>query len=114
VNSLAQVAGLASLADDGYRRETLACVAREREALAGALAALPGLKPYPSAANYLLVEITGSPDAPELARRLLADRILIRDCSSFVGLGTRFFRVAVRTEAEHARLLDSLGQACSR
>jgi threonine-phosphate decarboxylase len=110
VNTPAQVAGIASLADGEYRRRTHAYVERERELLAAGLAVLPGLTVYPSSANYLLVEITTGPDAPELARRLLLQRILIRDCSSFVGLGSRFFRVAVRTTEENRRLLESLGQ----
>ncbi len=114
VNTLAQVAGLASLADESYRRETIDYVTREREALFAALAAQPGLQPFPTAANYLLVAIEDGPPAPDLARRLLADRILIRDCSSFAGLGGRFFRVAVRTAAENGRLVECLDRILKR
>ena len=45
----------------------------------------------------------------QLQRQLLQqDQILIRDCLSFPELGDRYFRVAVRTEAENARLLQAL------
>jgi len=113
VNTLAQTAGIVSLADKGYQQLTVEYVARELEVLAAGLAAVPGLNPYPSAANYLLVEVVEGPDAPALTRRLLADRILIRDCSSFAGLNSRFFRVAVRTAEENRRLVAALGTALS-
>lgn len=109
VNTLAQVAGLASLGDADYRRRSRALIAGERHWLAAALAALPGLRPYPAAANYLLVEIVAGPPAREVARRLLGERMLIRDCASFRGLDDRFFRVAVRNREENERLVAALG-----
>jgi threonine-phosphate decarboxylase len=110
VNTLAQAAGLVSLADPGYAAATREFVARERERLRGGLGALPGVRPFPSAANYLLVELTAGPSAGELAERLLAERILIRDCANFHGLSDRFFRVAVRSSAQDDRLLAALAR----
>lgn len=108
VNSLAQAAGAAALADGEYRELTLRYVERERAVLAGEISALKGLKPFPSRANFLLVEIIDGPTAPELQRLLLKQRILIRDCSGFAGLSEKFFRIAVRTHAENGRLLEHL------
>ena len=111
VNTLAQVAGIASLADLSYPRRTRELVAAERVRLAAGLARLPGLSPFPSAANYILVEITAGPDAAALCRRLLKARILVRDCSTFRGLDGRFFRVAVRSGGENDLLLAALERA---
>lgn len=111
VNGVAQVAGLASLADGEYRERTLAAVTKERESLLDGLGRIAGLKPYPSAANYLLVEIAQGPDAGELCRKLLSERILLRNCASFAGLDNRFFRVAVRSREENVRLLATLAAA---
>jgi threonine-phosphate decarboxylase len=108
VNTPAQIAGLASLADVGYRERTIRYVAAERDALTAALAALPGLTPWPSAANYILVGIENGLTASALRARLLSSRILIRDCSNFLGLDERFFRVAVRTGGENRGLLAAL------
>lgn len=110
VNTLAQAAGIACLEDRDYPARTRDLVAAERERLAAGINALPGLEVYPSAANYLLVRIDAGLTAPELAARLLAERVLIRDCSSFRGLSERFFRVAVRGAGENMRLLDLLGK----
>lgn len=110
VNTPAQIAGVASLADAGYRERTVRSVSTERAALAQGLADLPGLAPFPSAANYLLVEMRNGFTAAELKSRLLDKRILIRDCSNYRGLDGRYFRVAVRSKEENRRLLDALGE----
>jgi cobyric acid synthase CobQ/L-threonine-O-3-phosphate decarboxylase len=109
VNTLAQAVGAAALRDTAYAEETLRFVRDRREELFAALGALPGLTVYPGAANFLLIRSDrGELDAPEIAQRLLADGIAIRVCENFAGLDLRFFRVAVRTEAENDRLLDAL------
>ena len=108
VNDQAQTAGLAALSDRDCRERTVRFIAGERAFLATSLAALPGLRSYPSAANYLLVEIEEGPSATELRDMLLGRRILIRDCSTFHGLSDRFFRVAVRGRDENERLAEQL------
>jgi threonine-phosphate decarboxylase len=110
VNTLAQEAGLAALADPEYAKRTRAYVARERERLAAGLAALRGVEVYPGAANYLLAELTYCMTGAELQRALLSRRLLIRDCAGFAGLDGRFFRVAVRTRQENELLLAALGE----
>jgi threonine-phosphate decarboxylase len=110
VNTLAQAAGLASLTAPGHAEQTLTLVAGERQRLFDGISALPSLRPFPGAANYLLVEITAGPPAGELARLLLQERILIRVCGNFTGLDERFFRVAVRLPEENDRLLAGLGE----
>ena len=109
VNTLAQAVGAAALRDTAYAEETLRFVRDRREELFAALQALPGLAVYPGTANFLLLRSDrGELDAPEIARRLLADGIAIRDCSNFTGLDRRFFRIAVRTERENDRLVGAL------
>jgi len=117
VNTLAQAVGAAALRDTAYAEETLRFVRDRREELFAELRTLPGLTVYPGAANFLLIRSDrGDLDAPEIARRLLADGIAIRVCDNFAGLDRRFFRVAVRTVAENDRLLHflrkALGMAC--
>jgi threonine-phosphate decarboxylase len=111
VNTPAQAAGLASLADNGYTAATRELVISGRAHLFAGLAAIPGLSPFPSAANYLLVEIAGGESSGELAGQLLAKFILIRACGNFAGLDNRFFRVAVRNREENDRLLAALAKS---
>lgn len=110
VNHLAQAAGLAALADHDYQRRTLAGTGSARTSMAERLAALPDVRVVPAAANYLLVKLPGYLTAPVLQERLLGQRMLIRDCSSFQGLGERFVRLAVRGVMENDLLLSVMEQ----
>ncbi len=107
VNNLAAAAAAAALQDMAYQQASYHWLPPARAHLATGLAALPGLTPFPGTANYLLVATSQVP-APTLQRRLLSDRILIRDCLSFPELGPDYFRLAVRTPSDHQTLLTAL------
>lgn len=113
VNTLAQAAGIAALADSGHRARTIACVAAERAFLAAGQAELPGVRLYPGAVNYLLGRLEDGMTAALLQERLLTSRILIRNCANFPGLDEHFFRVAVRSRVENKLLLAALEGAMS-
>ena len=114
VGGLAQAVGQAVLADEDYARRTVDYVAHQRETLANNLAALPGMFVYPGRANYLLARLDHPQlDAHRLADQLLPDGIAIRTFSPAEHLDGRFFRVAVRTEAENTRLVESLNHVLS-
>jgi threonine-phosphate decarboxylase len=103
VNSVAAAAGIAAVSDTGFANASIAEVARLREDLFGTLDALPGLQPFPGAANFLLVR--GPKGFPgRLARR----GVLVRGCGPFYGLGPEYFRVAVRDAQENGRLVAAI------
>lgn len=107
VNTLAVAAGVAVLQDREFQQQTLNWLKPAKSKLFQGLAALPGLQPYESAANFLLVQSAKSSSL--LQEKLLKhSKILIRDCLSFPELGDRFFRVAVRSQEENQRLLEGL------
>ena len=108
VNTLAQVAGVTALRDGDYTKHSVEYITRLRNDLSQGLSCFPQLTVYPSSANFLLVEINSDITSTELKERLMKKMILIRDCSTFAGLSNSFFRVAVRTEQENARLLACL------
>ncbi|KAM3114547.1 threonine-phosphate decarboxylase CobD [Phormidesmis sp. 146-33] len=107
VNVLASVAAIAMLKDTEFQQQTWDWLESAKPALFDGLKQLPGLHPFPSAANFFLVKTERS--SVEIQKQLLADhKILIRDCLSFDELGDRYFRVAVRSESENNRLLEGL------
>jgi threonine-phosphate decarboxylase len=108
VNTMAQTAGVAALQDSEHNRRTLEYVSRERCDLFDRLSELKQLKVYQSSANFLLVEITSNMSSMELRDLLMRQRILIRDCTNFMGLSPKFFRIAVRTREENELLLEAL------
>lgn len=103
VNGVAAAAGISAADDDAFTETSIAEVARLREDLYARLDALPGIRPYPGAANFLLVHgPNGLPD------RLIHRRVLVRSCEPFLGLDAGYFRVAVRTNAENAFLVEAI------
>jgi histidinol-phosphate/aromatic aminotransferase/cobyric acid decarboxylase-like protein len=109
VNGLACTA-LAAWANQGadhaaHRVQRLAAI---REQLTAALAALPGVRVWPSAANFILLQVA---DGPAVLAGLAARGIAVRPCHSFPGLTSNHLRVAVRDPAENLRLVDALAEA---
>ncbi|HYD42736.1 MAG TPA: aminotransferase class I/II-fold pyridoxal phosphate-dependent enzyme [Anaeromyxobacter sp.] len=76
----------------------------DREATRAGLARL-GCAPLPPCAPYLVFPAR---DAAALRRRLLARRVLVRDCASF-GLPA-FVRVAARPAPERELLLEAVAR----
>jgi threonine-phosphate decarboxylase len=110
VSSLGQRAAAIALLDGDYIKETIKYVRSEREFLRNALDAIPGLMTHESSANFILVHMADRIclSSTELRDRLVQEGILIRDCRSFHGLGTRFFRVAVKKHEENIVLINKL------
>lgn len=107
VNALAAAAAAAVVRDVVFERQTWDWLPVARQELFEGLASLPGLRPFPGAANFLLVE--SSVSVALIQKGLLeCHRILIRDCLSFPELGDRFFRVAVRDRADNLQLISAL------
>jgi histidinol-phosphate/aromatic aminotransferase/cobyric acid decarboxylase-like protein len=109
------------LADAGYRsayERARRRYVREARRLFDGLAGLPGVKAYPTAANFALLELDRP--AGEVAAELLARHgIYVRDCTDKWGLnGDRYLRVAARREAENQRILaafaEELGEPARR
>ncbi|MDR3315025.1 MAG: histidinol-phosphate transaminase [Coriobacteriales bacterium] len=106
VDSYSAAAGKAVLGHSNEVLQLAQGIAADRDRLAGALAALPGVEVFPSEANYLLLRVAG---AQELWQRLYDDfGILLRDFSAAPGL-TDCLRVSVGTPEQNQQLL----QACS-
>ncbi|HHM23563.1 MAG TPA: histidinol-phosphate transaminase [Bacteroidetes bacterium] len=81
-------------------------IVRERELLYRALQGLPGVRVFPSAANFLLIR--PEMDAEQLFWRLVREHgILVRNVSGYPGLGNHL-RISVGTPAENAELLKAL------
>jgi histidinol-phosphate aminotransferase len=107
VNALA----LAALSAVARRPEALAAAAAradaERGDLATRLAAVPGLRTWPSAANFCLIEVT---DGPRVAAALRERGMAVRPAASFPGLGPDHLRIAAREPEANERLAAALAE----
>ncbi|HXI19739.1 MAG TPA: histidinol-phosphate transaminase, partial [Gemmatimonadales bacterium] len=93
---------------DRFAERTRAVVAERDRFLAG-LAAIPGIHPYPSAANFVLVRCDRLP-AGTLFRRLVDEYgILVRDVSSGPGL-EQCLRISIGARADMDAVLEALAR----
>jgi histidinol-phosphate aminotransferase len=83
----------------------------ERERLGKDLAEMPGVRVYPSGANFFLFEVPTSPGL--LFEELYQQGILIRNVSRYPML-SKCLRVAVGTPEENSRFLTALRQALAK
>lgn len=84
----------------------------EREKLAAALAVLPGVQVFPSAANFLLFRVTGNAvNADTVFAHLHEHKILIKNVGKMHALLQSCLRVTVSTPEENSLFLDALRAA---
>ena len=109
VNALAQCAAMTALEDKEFISRSREFMFTERLYLFNELSSIQGLSPYKPTANYIFIKINKNGMTSLLLReRLLEHGIAIRDCSNFLGLNEKYFRVAVRTREENTMLVSTL------
>lgn len=101
----AQAVALAAVRHRDALAPVVADIVSERERLFAGLMELPGVRVWPSAANFVLARVPG---AAEVRRRLRDEHsVLVRDFSAAPGLGD-CLRLSVGTREENDVLLDAL------
>ena len=110
-NALA-LAALAAAARHPAEIEAIADrVAAERDDLAARLAAIEGVRTWPSVANFCLVEVR---NGGAVAAALRARGIAVRPAASFPGLDDRHIRITARDPDANARLAAALAEEVAR
>lgn len=106
----AQAAGLAALSCPDWPRRARTLIRTERERLLAAMETM-GLSVWRGSANYILFEAAGN---AALKEQMLERGVLIRSCANYDGLGSDYYRVAVRTREENDILLKTLRAVLTR
>lgn len=104
ISIFAQMAGAECLKHRDYVDEAVKVIEKERDFLTESLTKL-GLKVFKSDANFIMFKSND----PFLVEKLLDYKIMIRDCSDFVGLNHGYYRIAVKLHNENEGLLSALG-----
>jgi histidinol-phosphate aminotransferase len=103
LDAITQLAGLVALDLADAMTAHITEIVDERDWLLARLAEVPGVRPYRSHGNFILVRAAEA----GLFDRLLGRGVLVRDFSSRPGL-ERCVRITVGTRAEHEALLRAL------
>lgn len=90
-----------------YARQA-AAIRQARDGLQSQLAALPGVTPFPSQANMILVRV---PDAARAFAGMKDRGVLVKNVSALHPLLAQCLRLTVGTPPENERMLDALRQS---
>lgn len=111
VNVIASNMGEIMFSDENYIRETVNAIGTERSYLINELSKLNEITVYETKGNFILCKINSNlMTAAELRMKLIPNKIIIRDCSTFEGLGEYFFRVCILKHEENEILMKSLNE----
>jgi histidinol-phosphate/aromatic aminotransferase/cobyric acid decarboxylase-like protein/adenosyl cobinamide kinase/adenosyl cobinamide phosphate guanylyltransferase len=110
-NALALAALTAAASHPGELAAIAERVAAERDDLLGRLAAIDGLRAWPSSTNFCLVEVA---EGPAVAAALRERGIAVRPAASFPGLHPGHLRITARDPQANARLAEALAEATRR
>src|SRR5438132_657818 len=100
-------AGRAGCGEAGGASRAAEAAAAARERLSADVAALDGVRVWPSAANFLLARV---PDGAAVHARLLERGLAVRPCHTFPGLSADHLRLTVRRPDANRRLAAALGE----
>jgi histidinol-phosphate aminotransferase len=109
LNLFSQIAALHALEEWDTLRERVERIVASRQELLYRLYRVPGVKPYPSHANFILFELAQA-DPKATFEALLERGVLVRDVTSYPGL-SRCLRVSVGSEEENEAFLVALRHA---
>lgn len=91
--------------------QSLALVAQDRTYMLNQLEGIPGLRVFPSKANFLYIELPPNVPGRKLRDRLLEQHgLLVRECSNKIGSSEHYLRLAVQTK----EAVDLLAHALRR
>jgi len=115
INSLAGFATLAAIKDTEFAENTKRIIAKERTRFVKMLSEIGGFYVFPSETNFLLLKILNKKiTATALKEKMAKEGILIRDCSTFVGLNDSYFRVTVRSSTDNLKLVKTLKEIINK
>ena len=108
VNTFAQIAGSYLLTDSAYIEESRKNLIKERNFLSSELKKIKSVKIFDSYTNFILFKLVDRINAKDLEELLIKDKIVVRNCSNFRGLNSKFIRVAVRSHKENSKLICAM------
>ncbi|MGD9309014.1 MAG: pyridoxal phosphate-dependent class II aminotransferase [Desulfosarcina sp.] len=112
VNALAQaaVAWLMGHPHDvaQFLASTRAFIEKEKRRIEESIHQESQARCFSSATSFILMRLPRGMKAAAVGAHMAGQRILIRDCTNFIGLSDAFIRVSLRSETENRRAMDLL------
>jgi threonine-phosphate decarboxylase len=106
VNSLAQDAAKISIHNKSHLIKSKLIIKKELNYLKNKINKLDGFECHDSSTNFILIKTNH--DSTQIQKKLLKNKILIRDCKNFRGLNNHYFRIAVKSHKDNLKLVKAL------
>lgn len=106
INVMASQYLLGALDDIEYYQMSRTYMMKEKERIYALYSELSGVYCFPPSANFLLLRFNHNYDMGELQKYILGKGYLVRDCSNYVGLDSRYIRIAVRDRENNNKLYE--------
>ena len=106
VSNIAQGAASAAICYHPFLDKTCKLIKKEKRFIFSNLAKTKKFTCFDSSTNFILVKTKIK--SKLLQKKLLKNKILIRDCSTFRGLDQNYIRIAVKTRKENVKLIKAL------
>src|SRR5690606_3869908 len=103
INSLADIAGQYIFANKEYIDKSKIYIEKERQYVLKELSKLSWLKVYPTQTNYQLIKLYKL-EEEYVFKYFLTRGVVIRKCSSFIGLDKQYIRVAIKDRKSNMKL----------
>jgi threonine-phosphate decarboxylase len=115
MNGLVNTTTLAAFSDIEFIKSTKETINKNKAQLAKDLSGIDGLQVHPSTTNFLLIKIVNPKITSTMLKELLAkEKILVRDCCTFMGMDDSYVRVTVRSAKDNALLVERIRQIMSK
>lgn len=109
VNTLAQAYTIAAVNDSDYISQTKEVLRQEQHYMYTELSSISALTVYKPSANFILINIKDKTiNVDGLEELLSKHNIMIRNCSSYIGLGKGWLRIAIKEHKQNERLIRIL------
>ncbi|MGI6094901.1 MAG: threonine-phosphate decarboxylase CobD [Lachnospiraceae bacterium] len=109
INSLAEVAGQIMFTDTEYIQKTRELISTQRTHIYQELCTWDSVKVYEPTANFMLVKILKSDiTADTVFDHCIKKGMMVRNCSTFPFLDSRYFRFCIMKPEDNDRLLAAL------
>ena len=106
VNTMAEYAAISSLNDKSHLSRTNFLIKKEYAFLKKNISKIKDLEFIESSTNFILIK--SKQDSTKLQKKLLDEKILVRDCKNFSGLNNHFIRIAIRSHKDNLKLVTAL------
>lgn len=106
VNALGDIAGQFIFKDKAYIERSKEYIEEERNYLLSSLRKIKDIEVYHTHTNYILIKLKKWQEE-EVFKHFLNRGIVIRKCSSFIGLAKNHIRVAIKDRENNERLLKA-------